>query len=287
MLKRSTDGKQRVLSLSYGKDSMACIGACELLGWPLDRIVTAEVWATDEIEADLPPMVEFKAKADKIILERYGIQVEHFYAIKDGRKNTFERQFYTRRIRGKNVGSLTGWPLVKGCEAQKQLKMAAIKRAGASAKGCVQYIGIAADEPQRFHNLDGLTKLSPLVEIEWTERDAWKWAEENGLLSPLYEHSKRGGCFFCPCQSTGQLRLLRKMYPDLWALMLKWDDDLINDELTSDEYGGRIKQYSPHGQTIHDYETRFQLEDENLLDENEKGFRWSMLDSELNYRFEL
>ena len=57
---------EHILSLSYGKDSMACFGACELLGWPIDRVVTAEVWATDTIPADLPPMVEFKAKADKL-----------------------------------------------------------------------------------------------------------------------------------------------------------------------------------------------------------------------------
>ncbi len=69
---------QYVLSLSYGKDSLACLGAIEELGWPLDRIVHAEVWATDTIPADLPPMVEFKAKADAIIKERWGIEVEHF-----------------------------------------------------------------------------------------------------------------------------------------------------------------------------------------------------------------
>lgn len=53
---------EHILSLSYGKDSLACLGAIEQLGWPLDRIVHAEVWATDTIPADLPPMVEFKKK---------------------------------------------------------------------------------------------------------------------------------------------------------------------------------------------------------------------------------
>lgn len=67
---------EHILSLSYGKDSLACLGAIEKLGWPLDRIVHAEVWATDTIPADLPPMVEFKAKADKVIKERFGIEVE-------------------------------------------------------------------------------------------------------------------------------------------------------------------------------------------------------------------
>lgn len=63
---------EHILSLSYGKDSLACLGAIEQLGWPLDRIVHAEVWATDTIPADLPPMVEFKAHADRIIKERWG-----------------------------------------------------------------------------------------------------------------------------------------------------------------------------------------------------------------------
>lgn len=77
---------QYVLSLSYGKDSLACLEAIRILGLPLDRIVHAEVWATDTIPADLPPMVEFKKKADKIILERYGIVVEHICAVERERE---------------------------------------------------------------------------------------------------------------------------------------------------------------------------------------------------------
>lgn len=78
------------MSLSYGKDSMACLGAIEILGWPLDRIVTADVWATDTIPADLPPMVEFKAKADAIIKERWGVEVEHRRA-----RRSYQDLFYT------------------------------------------------------------------------------------------------------------------------------------------------------------------------------------------------
>lgn len=83
-----------VLSLSYGKDSLACLGAIEELGWPLDRIIHAEVWATDDIPADLPPMVSFKAHADKIIREQYGIEVEHLCATRSGEKLTYEKLFY-------------------------------------------------------------------------------------------------------------------------------------------------------------------------------------------------
>ncbi len=71
-----------VLSLSYGKDSLACFGACEKLGIKINRAIHAEVWATDTIPADLPPMVDFKSRADEIIKNRWGIVVEHICATK-------------------------------------------------------------------------------------------------------------------------------------------------------------------------------------------------------------
>ena len=97
---------QHILSLSYGKDSLACLGAIKHLGLPLDRIVHAEVWATDTIPADLPPMVEFKKKADAIIKERYGIEVEHICALKtqgraEAKKHT--NQCFTENCRADSL----------------------------------------------------------------------------------------------------------------------------------------------------------------------------------------
>ena len=133
---------EHILSLSYGKDSMACLGAIEILGWPLDRIVTADVWATDTIPAELPPMVEFKAEADAIIKERWGIEVEHVRA-----KLTAQEIMYHVRCSGNRPGQIMGWPMFGGCELQKPLKRQPIERA---ARGTITYLGIAADEPKRF-----------------------------------------------------------------------------------------------------------------------------------------
>ena len=250
---------EHILSLSYGKDSLACLGAIEELGWPLDRIVHAEVWATDTIPADLPPMVEFKEKADAIIKERWGIEVEHFR-----HKMTFEDIFYRPICRGSYEGVIKGWPLIRGSWC-KHLKV--VNKL--SPPGSVSYVGIAADEPKRFHNLTE-TKKSPLVEAGWTEVMCRRWCEETGLLSPIYTTATRGGCWFCHNQGVGQLRLLRKNYPELWALMLKWDND-------------SPVTFKADGHTLHDFEKRFQLEDEGFLIPGEK-FRWDMVDSELNYR---
>ena len=56
---------EHILSLSYGKDSLACLGAIDELGWPLDRIVHAEVWATDTIPADSP---RYKALGNSVAI---------------------------------------------------------------------------------------------------------------------------------------------------------------------------------------------------------------------------
>lgn len=120
---------EHILSLSYGKDSLACLGAIEELGWPLDRIIHAEVWATDDIPADLPPMVEFKAKADKIIKERWGIEVEHLCAVRNGEKLTYEKLFYhvpKRKsgagARSSKTGLILGFPMLRGQWCTSDLK---------------------------------------------------------------------------------------------------------------------------------------------------------------------
>lgn len=245
---------EHILSLSYGKDSLASLGAIEQLGWPLDRIVHAEVMATDTIPADLPVMIEFKMKADEIIKKRYGIKVEHVHG------KTAESIIYHRRTKGKRVGQIVGWPLTSfnggGCELQRPCKVLLMP------PDAIQYVGIAADEQRRFNILSD-TKKSPLVEIGWTENDCYQWCKDNNLLSPLYSVAKRGGCFFCPNQGVDTLRSLRKQHPELWELMLKWDAD-------------SPVHFKPDGHTVHDFDKRFQMEDEGLLP-TDKRFLWKMI----------
>ena len=254
---------EHVLSLSYGKDSLACLGAIEQLGWPLDRIIHAEVWATDTIPADPPPMVEFKAKADEIIKKRYGIEVEHVRS-----KWTYEQKFYSTYQKGQRIGVIYGFPLQNGPWCNSRLKVGVLQ----SAKNAetVSYLGIASDEPNRFHNLTD-TQRSPLVEAGWTEKMCRQWCIENDLLSPIYTTATRGGCWFCHNQGVEQLRLLRKNYPEYWALMLKWDLD-------------SPVSFKPDGHTVHDFDKRFQLEDDGFVKPGER-FLWNMLESDLvNYR---
>lgn len=256
---------KHIASLSYGKDSLAMLEAIHRLGYPLDEIVHVEIWATDTISANLPPVVEFKKHADKIIKERYGLDVRHVCATNDdGSKRTFEQWFYRtppRRKKKKYDGLYLGWPMVIGRWCLRALKLEAMPKHGADE---TLYVGIAADETDRINNGQNADKSMPLVDIGWTEADAMQWCRENDLVSPAYETSFRDGCWFCPCQNIDSLRALRRDWPDLWALMLKWDKDSPID-------------FTPDGKNVRDYDRRFALEDAGLIDRS-RTFRWKSLD---------
>lgn len=245
-----------IASISYGKDSLAMLEVIHRNSLPLDRIVHVEIMATKDIPADLPPMMEFKKKADAIILDKYGIPVEHISA-----PYSYEDYFYyvCNGKRSRNRGKIYGFPLQKGNWCNSRLKVGVLERV---QKDAVTYIGIAADEPRRYHNLSE-TKRSPLVEFGWTEAMCRTWCEENDLLSPIYTSAARGGCWFCHNQSIEQLRLLRKNYPEYWALLLKWDTD-------------SPVSFKGDGHTLHDFDNRFSMEERGLLPKN-TAFRWKQI----------
>lgn len=134
-------------------------------------------------------------------------------------------------------------------------------------KNIVEYLGIAADEPKRFGQLNE-RKRAPLVEFGIEEGLCGLYCQYEGILAPSYETSCRDGCWMCHNQGVNQLRQLRKDYPELWALLLKWDlDSPVN--------------FKPDGHTVHDYDRRFQLEDDHFLTPGDTKFRWNMLDGDL------
>ncbi len=137
----------------------------------------------------------------------------------------------------------------------------------------VQYLGIAADEPLRIKRYIGKPNIIlPLVEIGWGEDLCGLICGYQNLLSPVYASATRDGCWFCHNQSVGQLRLLRKNHPDLWALLMKWDLD-------------SPVSFKPDGRTVHDFDERFALEDEGLISPVDP-WKWGYLaDTPLQLKF--
>lgn len=136
-------------------------------------------------------------------------------------------------------------------------------------RNIIEYLGIAADEPKRFGQLND-KKWAPLAEFGIEEDLCGLYCQYNDMLAPTYETSCRDGCWFCHNQGVNQLRLLRRNYPDLWALLMKWD---LDSPVT----------FKADGHTVHDFDERFRLEDEMLIDPD-KPFRWAMLDGDLQKR---
>ena len=128
----------------------------------------------------------------------------------------------------------------------------------------IQYLGIAPDEPLRVkRHIDRKDVILPLVEIGWEEALCGLVSKYQDLLSPTYTTSMRGGCWFCHNQGVNQLRLLRKDYPDLWKLLLKWDND-------------SPVTFHADGHTVHDFDDRFALEDKGFISADDP-WRWDYL----------
>lgn len=311
---------QHIARISHGKDSLKMLDVIVSRGLPLDRITTTDVWATDTIRGEHPKMVAFKDMADDFIWRKYRIEVEHLCAMRNGEKVTYEKMFYhipQRRNAGRGVinkekstafrpcgangargnsneGRCTrpqGFPAQIGSWCKKlkidYIRLPSVRQAdrklvyetqnqvfgrpaARGGKNIVEYLGIAADEPKRFGQLNE-RKRAPLVEFGVEEGLCGLYCQYEGILAPSYETSCRDGCWMCHNQGVDQLRQLRRDYPALWALLMKWDSD-------------SPVSFHPDGRTVHDFDERFQLEDEGLIRPGER-FLWSMLESGgVNYR---
>lgn len=83
-----------------------------------------------------------------------------------------------------------------------------------------QYVGIAADESKRLARLAGTNKVSLLAKYGVTEAEALALCKRHNPLSPIYEFTSRGGCFFCPNAGWSELQHLHDYHPDLWSYLL-------------------------------------------------------------------
>lgn len=150
-----------------------------------------------------------------------------------------------------------------GARTSRQSVFSAERPVRRKDRNIIEYLGIAADEPGRFGQLNE-KKRAPLVEFGIEEDLCGLYCQYNDMLAPAYETSCRDGCWFCHNQGVDQLRLLRRNWPDHWALLMKWD---LDSPVT----------FKADGHTVHDFDRRFRMEDEGLVP-MDKTFRWKMLD---------
>lgn len=151
------------------------------------------------------------------------------------------------------------WPsaLRRWCTREK---MNAIRRHIKTIPGAVSCIGFAADETDRCNTKEakrwGVEIRFPLIEYGVSEPEALRYCYDHGFdWGGLYKIFGRVSCFCCPLQRIGELRKLRKMFPDLWAKMLAWDSKIDT------AWGVGFKEYK----TVHDLDRRFAEEDRQMV----------------------
>ena len=76
-----------------------------------------------------------------------------------------------------------------------------------------------------------------------TEVDAYKLCQEHGLLSPIYTHCRRNGCWFCPNASDEELLHMITKHPELFDRLIEWEneDNIFHRRLTRRETPSEVK----------------------------------------------
>lgn len=239
---------RHILSCSFGKDSIATALLSLQHGEPLDELVYCEVMFSEEISGELPEHSRFIHETAIPYFEQHGIPTRVLKSEK-----TYLSCFYHIVTRGKAKGKLSGFPLGAHCAIQRDCKLPPIKAYKKTLPAdTVQYIGIAADEPKRLARLKS-NQISLLDKYHMTEAEAWTMCEAKGLLSPLYEFSKRGGCWFCPNASISELQHLYRYHPDLWQFLLELQD-----------VPNKATERFSWQRTFREIDERFRLEGEQL-----------------------
>ena len=236
-----------IVSLSGGKDSTAMLLMMLERGEDIHSIVFFDTgW-------EFPEMVEHINKLKQYVWHKYNQKIWTLYP-----RLPFEYlmmyHISLKPRKKQNIGRVGyGWPspLRRWCTARK---IDCINYYHQTLSNPVACIGFGADEIHRVKSES--SKRYPLIEWGITEADALQYCYDNGFnWGGLYKIFNRVSCFCCPMQRIGELKKLRKHFPDLWEKMLLWDAIIS----TSRECGFRGYK------TVHDLDRRFAAEDKQIL----------------------
>ena len=231
-----------IVGLSGGKDSTA---TCILLNW-LDipfKTVTAEVWWKQGVTGENPYHYEFLHNTLAPTLQSWGVHSD-FISSQITAYEFMTTPIAYSKSHPDRIGKLRGFPLCSKCGIQRDCK----------AKPCARYYrnqaeqytvitGIAADEKDRILTNAANNRTSILDLLNVSEFETFPLCVSQGLLSPSYQFSDRGGCWFCPNQKIQELELLYRVFPELW------------DELMSvQKLPNKVQEKFNRTQTLYDIE---------------------------------
>lgn len=209
-------------SWSGGKDSTCAVILDHIHNLPPSTIVFSEVMFDKQrgISGELPEHIDFVKNKAVPIFMKWGYDVKIVMAEKD-----YLGCFHSLICKSKTperIGKKHAFPLGGRCIVNRDVKSKAMLNFFKTVnESFTQYVGIAADEPKRLERLNGTNKVSLLAKYGYTEQMAYDLCREYDLLSPIYNFTKRNGCWFCPNQSYAEMAHLKKYYPHLWQELEK------------------------------------------------------------------
>lgn len=242
-----------ILNLSGGKDSTA------MLHWMLERGEPVHSVVYFETDWDFPEMADHL----KLVEEKTGLPIATLRSPRSFDYWMFERPVVARKgpMKGQVHHIGNGWPFGgrRWCTRQKMDTLIRYRRSVPAGVTC---IGFAADEENRVKG-DPLKPSGPvrypLIEWGMTEKDCLEYCLGLGYdWGGLYDHFARVSCFCCPLQRHGELRTLRKHYPDLWTRMLEMESRI--NTWNKGAWGLRFKDKW----TVSALERRFAAEDRQM-----------------------
>ena len=209
-----------VVACSGGKDSVATILTALKYNEPLDEVTWIEVMFDKKTSGEVPEHRDFMHNKLKPFCEANSIKFTVLHSSK-----TYYDVFHHLFTRGKNTGWKHGFTWPRRCAVNRDCKLKVIHEYKQLEKNLVFYIGIAADEPKRLKRLNNKTEVSLLAKYGITEKGAWQLCKKNNLLSPVYEISRRNGCWFCPNAKDNELLHILNNHADLFNKLIEWENE--------------------------------------------------------------
>lgn len=196
-----------VASISFGKDSLAMLLKIIELDYPLDEVVFYDTGMEFQAIYNIRDKV-------KMMLKELGIKFTELKPEYD-----FEWKMFEKPV---NVGKPNfhhGYSWCGGvCRWGTSDKLKSIEK---HCKGCVEYVGIAADETKRLVKERNGNKRFLLAELNMTEKDCLEYCyskgfhwNENGV--ELYDILDRVSCWCCCNKNLKELKNIYQYLPDYW-----------------------------------------------------------------------
>ena len=221
MTDKKTVKNKHVVACSGGKDSVATILTALEYNEPLDEVTWVEVMFDKETSGEIPEHREFVYNALKPFCEKNGIRFTVLHSPK-----TYDDVFHQIFKSGKNNGKKYGFARARGCFVNRECKLKAFKKYKRQQESnVIFYIGIAADEDKRLKRLNNKTEISLLAKYGIAEKDALELCKKHNLLSPVYEISRRNGCWFCPYTKDKELLHFLKNNSNTFDRLIEWEQE--------------------------------------------------------------